>query len=40
MADKTRILFTGDSITDADRTQLVRGMQEMMMKLLPGIQNV
>jgi lysophospholipase L1-like esterase len=36
MADKTRILFTGDSITDADRTNLVRGMQEMMAKMGMG----
>lgn len=33
MEKATKILFTGDSITDAMRTELVRGMGEMMAKM-------
>lgn len=32
MKKRTRILFTGDSITDADRTVLVHGLEEFLAK--------
>lgn len=44
MADKIRILFTGDSITDTSRTELVEGMTKMMAAMgerpgMPGVAN-
>lgn len=36
MSEKTRILFTGDSITDAFRTETVRAMMEMFSKMGQG----
>ncbi len=35
MSEKLRILFTGDSITDASRVEMVRSMQEMFARMPP-----